>query len=91
MMPQVDLFLFVFWKNSKTPKEHFEINLPLKAPNLSIAGSKSIFNCRFQTVKDPKQRLKFWPKIDMKRVPIHFGVMTMSVMNLCQLDLLHWL
>ena len=26
MIPQVDLFLFVFWKKSKTPKKHFEIN-----------------------------------------------------------------
>ena len=27
---QVDLFSFVFWKNLKTPKRHFEINWPLK-------------------------------------------------------------
>ena len=26
---QVDLFLFVFWKKSKTPKKRFEINWPL--------------------------------------------------------------
>ena len=25
MIPQVDLFSFVFWKNLKTPKIHFEI------------------------------------------------------------------
>ena len=30
MIPQVDLFSFVFWKNLKTPKRHFEINWPLK-------------------------------------------------------------
>ena len=29
MIPQVDLFSFVFWKNLKTPKRHFEINWPL--------------------------------------------------------------
>ena len=29
MIPQVDLFSFVFWKKSKTPKKHFEINWPL--------------------------------------------------------------
>ena len=29
MIPQVDLFLFVFWKNLKTPKRHLEINWPL--------------------------------------------------------------
>ena len=26
MIPQVDLFLFVFWEKLKTPKRHFEIN-----------------------------------------------------------------
>ena len=26
VIPHVDLFSFVFWKNLKTPKRHFEIN-----------------------------------------------------------------
>ena len=26
MIPQVDLFSFIFWKNLKTPKRNFEIN-----------------------------------------------------------------
>ena len=26
MIPQVDLFSFVFWKKSKTPRKHFKIN-----------------------------------------------------------------
>ena len=26
MIPQVDLFSFLFWKKLKTPKRHFEIN-----------------------------------------------------------------
>ena len=26
MIPQVDLFSFVFWRESTTPKNHFEIN-----------------------------------------------------------------
>ena len=26
IIPQVDLFLFVFWRKLKTPKRHFEIN-----------------------------------------------------------------
>ena len=30
IVPQVDLFSFIFWKNLKTPKIHFEINWPLK-------------------------------------------------------------
>ena len=30
MIPQVDLFSFVFWKKFKTPKRHFEINWPLQ-------------------------------------------------------------
>ena len=29
MIPQVDLFLFIFWKNLKAPKRHFEIKWPL--------------------------------------------------------------
>ena len=29
MKPQVDLFLFVFWRKLKTPKRYFEINWPL--------------------------------------------------------------
>ena len=31
MIPQVDLFSFVFWRKSKTPKNHFEIIWPLTA------------------------------------------------------------
>ena len=30
MIPQVNLCSFVFWKKSKTPKNHFEINWPLE-------------------------------------------------------------
>ena len=30
MKPQVDLFLFVFWRKLKTPKRHFEIKWPLR-------------------------------------------------------------
>ena len=26
MIPQVDLFFFIFWEKLKTPKRHFEIN-----------------------------------------------------------------
>ena len=29
MISQVDLFSFVFWRKSMTPKNHFEINWPL--------------------------------------------------------------
>ena len=29
MIPQIDLFSFVFWRKSKTPKNHFEIIWPL--------------------------------------------------------------
>ena len=28
-VPQVDLFLFVFWRKLTTPRNHFEINWPL--------------------------------------------------------------
>ena len=34
MIPQVDLFSFVFWKNLQTPKRHFEINWPLQNNNM---------------------------------------------------------
>ena len=50
MIPQVDLFLFVFWKKLKTPKRHFEINWPLvwlKIPqmrqNLSAQKAQKIW------------------------------------------------
>ena len=33
MKPQVDLFLFVFWRKLKTPKRHFEIIWPLAWSN----------------------------------------------------------
>ena len=43
MIPQVDLFSFVFWKNLKIPKRHFEINWPLgKAIFLSNENSVRI-------------------------------------------------
>ena len=29
MIPQVDLFSFIFWEKLKAPKRHFEINWPL--------------------------------------------------------------
>ena len=38
MIPQVDLFSFIFWKNLKTPKRHFEINWPLRKKQLQIAN-----------------------------------------------------
>ena len=31
MIPQVDLFSFVFWRKYKTPKNHFEITWPLES------------------------------------------------------------
>ena len=31
MLPQVDLFFFVFWKNLKIPRRHFEINWLLES------------------------------------------------------------
>ena len=32
MRPQVDLFSFIFWRKSTTPKNHFKINWPLAFP-----------------------------------------------------------
>ena len=39
MIPQVDLFPFVFWKKLKKPKRHFEINWPLQTQNCEYAMS----------------------------------------------------
>ena len=39
MIPQVDLFSFVFWKNLKTPKRHFKNNRPLNSYNYFVAIS----------------------------------------------------
>ena len=42
-IPQVDLFSFIFWKNLKTPKRHFEINWPLSWPVLKKHKISSVF------------------------------------------------
>ena len=39
MIPQVDLFSFIFWRKSMTPKNHFEINWPLTAAQVSCTQS----------------------------------------------------
>ena len=38
MIHQVDLFSFVFWKNLKSPKRHFEINWPLRWDGKFLLG-----------------------------------------------------
>ena len=38
MKPQVDLFLFIFWRKLKTPKRHFEINWPLTSSRKILLG-----------------------------------------------------
>ena len=47
MIPQVDLFSFVFWRKSMTPKNHFEINWPLPImemlKNLSMISTQNTF------------------------------------------------
>ena len=63
MIPQVDLFSFVFWKKLKTPKRHFEINWPL---NINSPGSPRpgrpcplarAYSCAFwKMIKDQKNR-----------------------------------
>ena len=39
-IPQVDLFSFVFWKNLKTSKRHFEINSPVNIKTLLVCNMK---------------------------------------------------
>ena len=47
MIPQVDLFLFVFWRKSLTPKNHFEIIWPLRVCNLDqVLTFPPLLNCR---------------------------------------------
>ena len=38
LIPQVNLFLFVFWKKLKTPKSTFEISSPLRVHLLDTRG-----------------------------------------------------
>ena len=43
MIPQIDLFSFVFWRKAKTPKNHFEIIWPLiNAPLVIFPSSFTI-------------------------------------------------
>jgi hypothetical protein len=54
MIPQVELYSFVFWKILKTPKRQFEINWPLSA---RIIGPKLVLKLIPEThIINP-----FWP------------------------------
>ena len=55
MIPQVYLFLFVFWKKFKTPKRHFEINWPLVTGNFIHWKLLSMAQTR-QTLRSSKHR-----------------------------------
>ena len=46
MIPQVDLFSFVFWRKSTTQKNHFEINWPLKEVDFSGSIGSSMDTIR---------------------------------------------
>ena len=66
MIPQVDLFSFVFWKNLKTPKRHFEINWPLVGSIHSCVSSLKhihfaiinhfLFNCNVSKMAAHSER-----------------------------------
>ena len=43
MKPQIDLFLFFFWRKLRTPKRHFEIIWPLPTRCFSIFSE--LFHC----------------------------------------------
>ena len=62
MIPQVDLFLFVFWRKSKKPKRHFEINWPLVITNntgsVCCLCNSNLGGGFFQKVECHK--VKFW-------------------------------
>ena len=60
MVPQVKLFLFVFWTNGRPRKRHYEINWPL---NLYICSQKSLIHKLMQFLWSVNQLLhleKFW-------------------------------
>ena len=46
MIPQVDLFLFVFWRKPKTPKNHFEIIWPLASIILDESSRTHTYFCQ---------------------------------------------
>ena len=64
MIPQFGLFSFIFWRKSKTQKNHFEINLPLNIPTEKFLSKNS-------SEKDPKHfSQKNPPKTFLQKNPI---------------------
>ena len=50
MIPQVDLFLFVFWKKLKTPERHFKINWALASKKWSNQKKKGTLLWQFALI-----------------------------------------
>ena len=93
----VDLFSFVFWKNLKIPKRHFEINWPLgKAIFLSNENSVRI---RYHLQLPKRKRSKshqnsssWWKKADRSGILQEFQSekkMTLNIMKSLEKSKLH--
>ena len=53
MIPQVDLFLFVFWRKPKAPKIYFEINWPLSTPVNALCVAHQLVHHFFKLRQSP--------------------------------------
>ena len=51
MVPQVELFLFVFLGELKTPERHFEINWPLEKIYLELASSFALSKATLRRIQ----------------------------------------
>ena len=86
MIPQVDLFSFVFWRKSTTPKNHFEINWPLNAEVLltKSAGILLIFllaiiwPMNHQRNSEKISILKIWQLVFFWGVKTYFSILPLK-------------
>ena len=65
MIPQVDIFSFVFWRKSTIPKNHFEINWPLGNQYFIYSKSESQYKLFDQSViVDEKNEISIYSWIN---------------------------
>ena len=67
MIPQVDLFSFVFWRKSKTPKNHFEIIWPLPVPYHHSNSKKAIPNSENKKSPGKTRTAQWWRRGGLRR------------------------
>ena len=92
MIPQVNLFLFIFWRKLKTPKSHCEIKWPLEGPYIVYTSKVQAHNWylhnwnwqRFQNsrkdFKAGKGRKRKWKERfqSLPKLQIHETVLKMT-------------